>query len=458
MAYPVKFLSLQKSELEYEVLIRGTSPASTVQELRKQICKLGPLFPSEDILESSLPISDDLKGATDVLAKIKSLLESPLDRNLLLRIENLLNHLYHRLNRITYDSKTQQLYDTCVNEFKTLFNFYNSVKDNGEDKLIVSSSKADSQQCASPLNVSVSCSRDLTNDVLKVKFDGKSCVRSFIERITELSKARDIPSAKLLSLATEIFTGDALHWFRSIRHNIASWEELILHLKADFDRVDYDYRLLAEIRARTQGETENIIVYLSIMSGLFSRLTKNLSDEDKLEIILHNIRPCYAATLSSHPHIKDLDTLKSLCRNYENVQARLLNFREPPTQTSDTIAPDFAYVRPSQNFKTNFQQYKFNNNQNTNNNSSFKNQTNHIIKTNESKINKSYIANNNNVHAIQTSSSKTFYCPRCRNNTHNLRQCKADKNKILCFICGHDGFKTPDCPNCNKEKLNSSKN
>ncbi|VVD04643.1 unnamed protein product [Leptidea sinapis] len=119
MAYPVKFLLLQKSELEYEVLIRGTSPAFTVQELRKQICKLGPLFPSEDILESSLPISDDLKGASDVLPKIKSLLESPFDRNLLLRIENLLNHLYHRLNRITCDT---------------------------------SSSKADSQQCASPLN------------------------------------------------------------------------------------------------------------------------------------------------------------------------------------------------------------------------------------------------------------------------------------------------------------------
>lgn len=43
MPLPVKFLSLQKAELEYEVGIRGTTPWSTVQELRKQIAKVGPI-------------------------------------------------------------------------------------------------------------------------------------------------------------------------------------------------------------------------------------------------------------------------------------------------------------------------------------------------------------------------------------------------------------------------------
>lgn len=53
MSYPVKCMYLQKTELEYEVSIAGEAPASTVQELRKQIAKCGLLFPSENILSSS---------------------------------------------------------------------------------------------------------------------------------------------------------------------------------------------------------------------------------------------------------------------------------------------------------------------------------------------------------------------------------------------------------------------
>lgn len=451
MEYPVKFLSLQKSELEYEVIIRGTSPASTVQELRKQITKLGPLFPSEDILESPIPIADDLKGISDVLTKLKGFLEITPDRNSLLRAENLLHHLYHRLNRITSDSKTQPIYDTCVTEFKSLFNLYNSVKDNGEDKLIASTSKTEVQPNTAPLNINVSCEHGFVSDIIKIKYDGKTCVRSFIQRISEISKARDISNEKLLSLATEIFTGDALHWFRGIRDRISDWDELLSILKLDFDKADYDYRLLDEIRARTQGETENITVYLSIMSGLFSRLTKTLSDEDKLEIILHNIRPCYAATLSSNPDIKDLNTLKSLCRSYENIQARLSSFHEPPKLTSETIAPDFAYSGSNQNLKANHQSYSYTSKIYN------KNKTYPNYKSNENQIKNNNINNSKYVHSIHTS-PKTVYCPRCRNNTHNLRQCSADKSKLFCFVCGHEGVKTPECPNCIKHRASSSKN
>lgn len=104
MSHQVKFMSLQKTELEYEVTIRGETPASTVQELRKQIAKCGPLYPSEDILASPFDPSEDLKGVLDVLKKANySNLDSTLDKNSLLRNLNLINHLYHRLNCIAYD-------------------------------------------------------------------------------------------------------------------------------------------------------------------------------------------------------------------------------------------------------------------------------------------------------------------------------------------------------------------
>ncbi|CAG5036780.1 unnamed protein product [Parnassius apollo] len=346
MAHSVKFLSLQKSELEYEVAIRGATPADTVRELREQIAKLGPLFPSEDILESVLSVGDDLKGVSDALIKLRAYIEAPSDGNALLRARNLINHLHHRLNRIVCDSTTQQgVVDTCVSEYRRLLERYNAIT--ATDSTPSLASRDPQSTAALPLNVNVTCERGVASEFTKFKFDGKSCVRAFIQRINEYSQSRNIPGEKLLSYCAEIFTGDALHWYRAIRDQVSNWDELVSLLREDFDQADYDYRLLSEIRARTQGESENITIYISIMTGLFSRLSKSLSNEDKLEIILHNIRPCYASTLASVPKISDLDTLRSLCRNYENIQARLVGFHEPPKVSSGTLAPEFAYAGQS---------------------------------------------------------------------------------------------------------------
>ncbi|KAI5644131.1 retrotransposon gag protein domain-containing protein [Phthorimaea operculella] len=408
MEYPVKFLSLQKTELEYEVLIRGSEPGSTVIELRKQIVDLGPKFPSEDITDSPLEIEEDLKGISDVLTKIK----------------------------LSPDESTLSAHNACLREYQSLFTRYNAaVEAPVEDKIItpIANINLDQHSSMRPLNINVSCERAIAGELTKIKFDGKSCVRSFIQRITEFRKARDISSSKLLSYATEIFTGDALHWFRGLdgQDDSSDWDALLTRLKKDFDQTDYDYRLLSEIRARTQGENENITIYLSIMSGLFSRLSSELSNEDKLEILLHNIKPCYASTLASATTIPDIDTLRSLCRNYENIHARLANYKEPPRPSSETLAPEYAYNGHSSNRSHNSNQnYKPSSNvgNNYDRNRSYPN-----YRANVNKLNP-----NNYVHALHTSNAKPKFCPRCRDNTHHLRQCTADRSKIICFVCGED--------------------
>lgn len=92
-------------------------------------------------------------------------------------------------------------------------------------------------------------------------------------------------------------------------------------MKADFVISDFDYTFLSEIRARTQGKTENITIYLSILSGMFARLDSQMSEKDKLEIALHNIRPTYTNTLASAGDIKS-QQLRSLCKSYEGVRSR----------------------------------------------------------------------------------------------------------------------------------------
>lgn len=448
MSFPIKFLSLQKAELEYEVGIRGTTPGTTVQELRKQICKVGPLFPSEDIMDSHLSVSEDLTGVNEVLVKIGSNMLSNPDRNLILRTQNLLHHVYHRLNRIVCDDITSPLYDECVTRFKEYLVNVESLKDCSVDNLAISS-KTDASQISSPLNITVHCDRGTSAEISKLKYDGKTCVRAFIQRVTEFREARNISSPSILSLATEIFSGDALHWFRSIKEQVTDFENLVELLKRDFDRPDYDYRLLSEIRSRTQGETENITVYLSIMAGLFSRLSRSPSEDDKLEIILHNVRPAYANILASSPGIKTIADLRSVCRNFEDVQARLAYFHEPPKVTTDTLAPEFAY---NGNNKARLDMRQ------QNNNSTSFNNNNYFLKNK-----KPYSIDNTHkyegyVHAVDVVDAKPRFCPRCRVDTHHLRQCPADKSVIFCFICGRKGVKAPDCPDCADNKQSGSKN
>lgn len=450
MSYPIKFLSLQKSELEYEVGLRGETPSTTVADLRKQIIKLSRWLPSEDILYSHLDPTVDLSSSLELLEKVRAIVDAETtDRNILSRTENLFHHLYHRLSRISTDEKTSQQHAECSAFFKQLYESFLNLKKKGVDPLSLPGSSDSHSQSSVPIHVSVTCdSGSRISELNRLKFDGKTCVRSFIQRASEYSEARNISDTKLLSFATEIFVDDALHWFRSVKEQVSTWDELVVLLRQDFDKTDYDYRLLSEIRSRTQGELENITIYLSILSSMFARLSKPLLEEDKLEIILHNIRPCYASTLASATEINTISQLRTLCRNFENVQARLVHFREPPAATSDTIAPEFAYKSKTNTF--NKQKQNFNQTSVSHNDFRNKQQSTYNMKPNTTNVNDKYL------HAINAgesnSDTKQPYCPRCRNNSHSLNNCQ--NSEILCFKCGFKGVKKPDCPTCS----NNSKN
>jgi hypothetical protein len=453
---PVKYLSLQKTELEYEVRIRGATAATSVEELRKQIVKLATEYPSEHILESPLDVRQDLKGCLEVLTKVQMNLDVS-DPNVptVMRTQNMLNHLHNRLARITCSDDHKKEYREIVEGYKLFSQRLAALlaKKPISSANAASTSAGPSAEAATMVPdvqnlISVTCDRSVA-DLNKLKFNGKTCVRSFIQRVDEFMVARNIVSTKILAFATEIFQDDALHWFRSVKDKVSSWPELAAKLKEDFDQSDYDYRLISEIRSRTQGERENITIYLSIMSGMFSRLSRSLSEEEQLEILLHNIRPCYASTLAaSAATISTIDTLRSLCRNYETFHSRLTQFQEPPKATSDSVAPEFAYAKePNKNT------HKYNNNSYNKQNFTYNNNYNkaHYSKNPHfSQQNQNKSLHQNYIHTVQADKQQP-YCPRCRSNSHHIRQCQANKD-VFCFKCGLKDVKTPDCPVCNKSK------
>ncbi|KOB72757.1 PTS system enzyme IIBC component [Operophtera brumata] len=98
MAMPIKYCSLNKSELEYE----ATNPTDSLISLREQI-----------ISSSPIPLKDDLEQAEVTLNIVEtkiSQIEISGDKSGLKRIEAFMNHLYHRLERINV---TPPYIETC---------------------------------------------------------------------------------------------------------------------------------------------------------------------------------------------------------------------------------------------------------------------------------------------------------------------------------------------------------
>lgn len=102
MARPIKYLYLNKSELQYEVTIRAEKPTDNVSSLREQITKLSHISP-ERITSSPIPLNDDLAQIGYTLGYIEEKIinvESTGDRSNLKKIETFINHVYYRLERL----------------------------------------------------------------------------------------------------------------------------------------------------------------------------------------------------------------------------------------------------------------------------------------------------------------------------------------------------------------------
>lgn len=236
---------------------------------------------------------------------------------------------------------------------------------------------------------------------------------AFLERVEELCVARNVSEESLWSEAVDLFQGAALVWFRSTRRRIQSWAELVSELRSEFQPSDYDDRLMSEIRARTQGETEPLGLYLSAMDNLFARLSYEVDASDQLKIIKKNILPYLMEKLCLQK-LDSVEKIRLLGRKVEESRRMAEQFRPPPPARS-SLEPDLAFrgsVRPR--------------------------------------------ARVEEVVASQPSSTPTApasFCWNCKGIGHRFRQCPNPRGETpFCFGCGHPNTIQTRCqtPRCKK--------
>lgn len=177
----------------------------------------------------------------------------------------------------------------------------------------------------------------------RVTFDGGPGLSSFLEQIEEMRIARNVTPQQLFEAAVELFTGNARIWYRTIRNSISSWEGLVTALRTAFLPCDYEINLWDEIRNRTQGDNEPVVIYLAIMENLFSRLSRIPVELERVGFVRRNLQPYLQAQLALQD-VQSMAHLGQLCKMLEDARTRASKFKNPPTPIQ-SLEPDLAYRR-----------------------------------------------------------------------------------------------------------------
>lgn len=231
---------------------------------------------------------------------------------------------------------------------------------------------------------------------------------SFLEKVSDSAKAREVSDADLFTGAADLFGGVALVWYRSGlgRGQFTSWSELQKELKATFLPKDWEDLLLDEIRERLQGSNESIDIYVAVMTKMFARLDRPPTPQYQLRIIWKNLHSFYLNRIDLES-LRDVDELldKGRTLEYARQVAEARKAADRPTLIDEDLA-----AKPKKRFDP-------------------------------------------KVAAVETGAGETpppRVCWNCRKEAdHQARDCPEPKTRH-CYKCGRPDVLTRNCPKCSK--------
>lgn len=243
-------------------------------------------------------------------------------------------------------------------------------------------------------------------------------LNDFLSQVSLFARAEHLSDNDLLTSAVYLFKGSAYTWYRAFYPYYNSWAQLVAGLKEQFLPVDYDFWLLRELEQRRQGESENFGIYCAAMEMLFRNLSYNMSERQRLAIVMRNMSPVYAERLALED-IRSLAQLAFKCRKIEEVRYRIGRQIMPQIQRRDLLEPAFSYNHPGP--------------------SRFR-----VAEMETQNYNEpDYVE----VAAIGNTTQRTNLCYNCGEPGHRFNQCRSER-KLFCYKCGTSGCTVNSCRRC----------
>ncbi|KAF2890465.1 hypothetical protein ILUMI_15708 [Ignelater luminosus] len=338
MLFKLNVDPLLKTEIQYELKVRGLHsdgnianfPSNLRDVLREEsqgVVKERPQYPFQ--------FTEDYDVVSPLLTELESLITklfSRPDKNLSLTIETKFSHSLGRLNNsntIEDDeiAKENELF-VKLTSLRTRYELF-AMKFSSPVTSVVTYTSGMPTLATSDASVTtrvISCkSTPVAKWNLRFSGDQKGVsVNAFIERVNELMLARNVTKIQLFKEAWD-------------------WNSLVKLLFSEFRSVDYDERLLDEIKRRTQGSDESMRIFISVMRTMFSRMTEKLSAEKQLKIILRNISSFYQTHLGL-PEIYSIDELLLYGRKIEERRYAIESY-VPASRKRGNLEVDLAYIR-----------------------------------------------------------------------------------------------------------------
>uniref|UniRef100_A0A1A9UDP5 Retrotrans_gag domain-containing protein n=1 Tax=Glossina austeni TaxID=7395 RepID=A0A1A9UDP5_GLOAU len=161
-------------------------------------------------------------------------------------------------------------------------------------------------------------SRDAIDRVRKwsVKYDGVTNPLEFVEQIEELCGTDEIPLTLMPKIMIELFTGQALMWYRNNRRPWADWQEFKKDFMKFFLHSRYFERLDDQIRQTYQQQGETFKAYALRMQNLMRHTEYTL--QQKINHIYRNSRREYQLFIGQTECVNLIDMI-SMAEHYEDI-------------------------------------------------------------------------------------------------------------------------------------------
>lgn len=415
-------------ELNYELRIRGIiTERKDAQQKRKILAKLleKDRARMDIVLRDPQYDFDDEKVVIDeTIDSIKTVIgefEGPESDSTCKRVRSRIIHLTERVKRIeVVDNERKEEIQTFKNEsLATCLELEVLLEEKiVKDAALVDLTSFSNSSAVQPIvqNIVQPNFRSVPVYKWNLQFSGDkhSDLIAFLERIEELRISRHVEKQELFESAVDLFSGNALLWFRSIRSSVQDWDSLVALLKYEFLPADYVDHVWEKLRNRVQLPSEPIHIYIAAMENLFSQLGHYVAECTKVKYIKKNLLPHYIQQLALVT-INSLADLSMYCKKID--EAVVIKNNRPCTNRIASIEDTVTDSKPHSTFRNDEPRIK----------NEFRNSRSH--KQNRSDL-------------------KPIVCWNCNQINHTYQDCRARRN-TFCYRCGNPGATIKTC-SCSK--------
>lgn len=159
-----------------------------------------------------------------------------------------------------------------------------------------------------------------------LSFSGKNdtlLVKEFVKRVEFVTSAEGFEKRDLMSCLGVILKGDALDFFFMSYKKFESWKEFKKALIRKFTPPALDDIVEQQILEKRQGKFQPFGEYVMEMEKLFSKLSYEMSPDQKMRKIVRNARYSCRNAVVYRPDVDSLDKLEEVCQRVDDMELNI---------------------------------------------------------------------------------------------------------------------------------------